>query len=90
MDVLNLERAKPALPFAEAAAARLLPVDVVDSRVDHVWPSVQSRLGLEDRCPTADRGNLDGILAGWSCVCSCRSRARGRTTRKGFAKGKRL
>ena len=65
MDVLTLERAKPALPFAGSYQLLDFPLsNLVNSRIDDVWLSVQYQASaLGSRSSTAGRGISTGPAA---------------------------
>ena len=87
MDVLTLERAKPALPFAGSYRLLDFPLsNLVNSGVDDVWLSVQYQASaLEEQVHNGRPGTSTGPAAG--CGCWCRRRAPASMDEEGFAKG---
>ena len=82
MDVLTLERAKPALPFAGSYQLLDFPLsNLVNSGIDDVWLSVQYQASAwRSRSATAGPGTSTGptaVSGSW-----CRRRAPGRWTRR--------
>ena len=83
MDVLTMERAKPALPFAGSYQLLDFPLsNLVNSRVDDVWLSVQYQASaLEEQVRNGRPWDLDRT-ARRACGCWFRNRAPARWTRK--------
>ena len=87
MDVLTLERAKPALPFA--GSYQLLDFslsNLVNSGISDVWLSVQYQASaLEEQVRNGRPWDLDRTRGGLACWCP--SRGAGSMDEEGFAKG---
>ena len=87
MDVLTLERAKPALPFAGSYQLLDFPLsNLVNSRIDDVWLSVQYQASaLEEQVHNGRPWNLDRTGGGLRLLVP--QEGTGEMDEEGFAKG---
>ena len=87
MDVLTLERAKPALPFAGSYQLLDFPLsNLVNSRIDDVWLSVQYQASaLEDQVLNGRPWDLDRTRGGLRLLVP--QEGTGSMDEEGFAKG---
>ena len=87
MDVLTLERAKPALPFAGSYRLLDFPLsNLVNSRIDDVWLSVQYQASaLEEQVHNGRPWNLDRTGGGLRLLVP--QEGTGAMDDEGFAKG---
>ncbi len=87
MDVLTLERAKPALPFAGSYQLLDFPLsNLVNSQVDEVWLSVQYQASaLEDQVHNGRPWDLDRTRGGLRMLVP--QEGAGSMDEDGFAKG---
>ena len=87
MDVLTLERAKPALPFAGSYRLLDFPLsNLVNSHIDDVWLSVQYQASaLEDQVHNGRPWNLDRTGGGLRLLVP--QQGTGAMDEEGFAKG---
>jgi glucose-1-phosphate adenylyltransferase len=87
MDVLTLERAKPALPFGGSYQLLDFPLsNLVNSRIDDVWLSVQYQASaLEDQVHNGRPWDLDRTYGGLRLLVP--QQGNGSMDEEGFAKG---
>ena len=87
MDVLTLERAKPALPFAGTYQLLDFPLsNLVNSRIDDVWLSVAYQAsGLEEQVRNGRPWDLDRTRGGLRLLVP--QEGTGSLDEEGFAKG---
>ncbi len=87
MDVLTLERAKPALPFAGSYQLLDFPLsNLVNSRIDDVWLSVQYQASaLEEQVLNGRPWDLDRTRGGLRLLVP--QEGSGSMDEEGFAKG---